>query len=386
MEKIQKVVIKVGTSTLTQGTPNLSQRHMLEIARQIALLHEKGIQVVLVSSGSIAAGREVLHESILERSLPGKQMLSAVGQVRLMQIWTELFGIFGLSVGQLLLSRNDFSYRQGYLNVRNTLQSLLHHGVVPIINENDSVATVEIQVGDNDNLSALVANLIAADLLIMLTDQEGLFTADPNLDPNAKLIPIVKHVDQAIFELAGTTTKKPGMGTGGMVTKMEAARLASQSGTPTVIASASIPRVICDLVEGKQIGTRVLAETTPIESRKRWLLSEKPQGKIVIDPGAENKLLKDGASLLPVGITDTAIEEDFDRGAIVHVTTSSGPTIAVGITNYSRDDIQKIRGTHSKEIIHLLGYSYGPEVIHRDNMTLLSPKGVPQHDRNEPPQ
>ncbi|MFQ5729226.1 MAG: glutamate 5-kinase [Waddliaceae bacterium] len=375
MQEVRKVVIKVGTSTLTQHTPHLSQRHMLEIARQIAQLHERGIQVVLVTSGSVTAGLEVLKQPKLDRSLPGKQMLSAVGQVHLMQIWTELFRIFDIPVGQLLLTRGDFSQRQGYLNVRNTLLSLLQHPVIPIINENDSVATTEIKLGDNDNLSALAANLIAADLLILLTDREGLFTADPQRNPEAKLIPVVEHIDKSIMELAGKTTKMEGRGTGGMETKVEAASLASQSGTATVIASAAVPRVILDLVQGKRIGTLFLPETTPKESRKRWLLSEKPQGQIVIDAGAEKKLLEEGASLLPVGVTGTS--NDFDRGAIVHITTTEGSPLAIGITNYSKQDIEKLRGVHSTEIIALLGYSYGPEVIHRDNMTLLYQHGGP---------
>ncbi|NGX42765.1 MAG: Glutamate 5-kinase [Chlamydiae bacterium] len=379
MKEAQQIVIKVGTSTLTQGTSNLSQRHILEIARQIALLHESGKQIILVTSGSVTAGLEVLRKSKLEKSLPRKQMLSAVGQVRLMQIWTEMFGIFGIPVGQLLLTRGDFSQRQGYLNVRNTLLSLFEHGVVPIINENDSVAIREIQLGDNDNLSALAANLIAADLLILLTDQEGLFTADPQIDPNAKLIPIVEHIDESIVELAGKTTKTHGMGTGGMLTKVEAARLASHSGTPTVIASSAVPRIILDLVKGKKIGTLFLAETTPKESRKRWLLSEKPQGEITIDAGAEQKLLKGGASLLPVGIL--SVSKSFDRGAIVQITTSEGRPIAVGIANYSQREIEKICGKHSTEIDNLLGYNYGPEVIHRDNMTLLIQEGGSKDDR-----
>ena len=349
MQEVRKVVIKVGTSTLTQHTPHLSQRHMLETARQMAQLHERGIQVVLVTSGSVTAGLEVLKQPKLDRSLPGKQMLSAVGQVHLMQIWTELFRIFDIPVGQLLLTRGDFSQRQGYLNVRNTLLSLLQHHVIPIINENDSVATTEIKLGDNDNLSALAANLIAADLLILLTDQEGLFTADPQFDPEAKLIPVVEHIDKSIMELAGKTTKAEGRGTGGMATKVEAARLASRS------------------------GTLFLPETTPKESRKRWLLSEKPQGKIAVDAGAEKKLVEEGASLLPVGVTEAS--NDFDRGAIVQITTEQGQPLAIGITNYSQEEIEKLCGVHSAEIVDVLGYSYGPEVIHRDNMTFLYQHG-----------
>lgn len=365
-----KIVIKIGTSTLTQGGDNLSRRDMLELARQIALIHEQGHQVILVSSGSIAAGREVLKPAKLDRSLPEKQMLSSIGQVHLMHIWKELFYLFNIQVGQLLLTKNDFSERHGYLNARNTLDSLIHHDVIPIVNENDSVATREIQFGDNDNIAALVANLIASDLLILLTDQEGLFTADPNQDPTATLIKDVEQIDESLFRLAGNTTKTTGMGAGGMFTKVEAAQLAVQSGTPAIIASSSTPRILIDLVEGKRHGTLFHAKTTSKESRKRWLLSEKTQGKIHIDHGASQKLIKEGASLLGVGVTNTS--SSFDRGSIVEIVSSEGQIVAVGITNYSGDDISKCKGLHSTEIKNLLGYSYGPEVIHRDNMALLN--------------
>lgn len=366
---MKRIVIKVGTSTLTQGGKCLSQRHMLEIVRQIALIHSQGHQVVLVSSGSIAAGREVLNPTKLDRSLPEKQMLSSVGQVHLMHRWKELFGIFELPVGQLLLTRGDFSQRQGYLNARNTIESLLDHRVVPIVNENDSVATREIQFGDNDNIAALVANLIAADQLILLTDQEGLFTADPNHDPNAELIEEVQTIDERILQLAGNTTKSKGMGVGGMSTKVEAAKLAIRSGTPTIIASSNRPHVIVDLVEGKKIGTLFHAETSPKESRKRWLLSEKPQGILHVDKGATNKLSNEGASLLPIGVT--SCEKSFDRGSVVDVVSQEGKSIARGIVNYSSQEIAQLTGSHSSEIENLLGYSYGSELIHRDNMALI---------------
>jgi glutamate 5-kinase len=366
---MKRIVIKVGTSTLTQGGKCLSQRHMLEIARQIAFIQGNGHQVVLVSSGSIAAGREVLNPAKLDRSLPEKQMLSSIGQVHLMHRWKELFGIYEIPVGQLLLTRSDFTQRQGYLNARNTIESLLQHKVIPIINENDSVATREIQFGDNDNIAALVSNLIAADQLILLTDQEGLFTADPNRDPQAKLIEEVRVIDERIFQLAGNTTKSKGMGAGGMFTKVEAAKLATRSGTPTIIASSKLPRVIADIVEGNKVGTLFHAETSPKESRKRWLLSEKPQGILHVDEGATKKLSKEGASLLPIGVT--ACDKTFDRGSIVDVVSHEGKSIARGIVNYSSLEIEKLTGSHSSEIDSILGYSYGSELIHRDNMALI---------------
>src|SRR5215813_11174050 len=286
MSKMKRIVIKLGTTVLTDGTRRLSRRRMLEIVRQAAQLHEAGHHVVIVSSGAIAAGRETLNYPELDRSVPAKQMLSAVGQGRLIQIYTELFSLFDITVGQVLLTRADLSNRTGYLNARDTLLTLLEHRIVPIINENDTVATEEIKVGDNDNLSALVANLVDADLLILLTDQQGLYTADPRTNPDAKLIPVVPQINESIFALAGGTST--GLGTGGMITKLQAAQLAGRSGTATVIASGSPPNVLVDIAAGQQIGTAFPPPVTHRESRKRWLLSERPQGAISVDAGAVN--------------------------------------------------------------------------------------------------
>ena len=376
---MQRLVIKLGTSTLTQGTKQLSRRYMLEVARQIVHLREQGKQIVLVTSGAVAAGRELLGHPTVESYWPSKQMFASVGQGHLMQIWADLFGLFNVHVGQLLLTRGDFSNRKRYLNIRDTLYCLLKHGVLPIINENDTVATKDIRVGDNDNLAALAANLIAADRLILLTDQEGLYTADPRQNSDAVLIPIVPHIDDAIFSLAGGSSLTVGLGTGGMMTKIQAAHLASQSGTSTTIASSLSPHVLLDIAEGKAIGTLFLAETTARESRKRWLLSEKTQGSIHIDAGAEQKLRYGGASLLAVGIVRTS--SHFERGAIVKLASPSGLPIAVGMTSYGSNEIQKLIGSHSKHIEDILGYSHGPEVIHRDNMTRIKFKEK-VHDDN----
>lgn len=364
---MKKIIIKIGTSTLTQGTKTLSRRMMLEIARQVFTIYEKGVEVVIVTSGAIAAGREVLKHPQLDRSLPAKQMLAAVGQVQLMHIWTEIFGLFEVPVGQVLLTRSDFSNRNRFLNMRDTLTYLLHNRVIPIINENDTVATEEVKVGDNDNLSAHVANLIGADVLILLTDQQGLFNKDPRHNQDAQLIPYVEEITEEIFALAGGATS--GLGTGGMVTKIEAAQRATQGGTPTIIAASSIQNVIIDLFEGKKIGTYFKAATTPRESRKRWLLSEKPQGYIVLDPGACQKVIAQGSSLLAVGITDAS--QPFDRGSIIQLRSMEGKNIAVGIANYSSGDIKKLLGKKSSEIEEILSYSYGQAIVHRDNMAVL---------------
>lgn len=369
---IQKLVIKLGTSSLTKGTKNLSRRHILEYARQIATLHELGIQIIIVSSGAIAAGREVLTGVKNDHTLPSKQMFAAIGQGRLMQIWAEMFAIFNIPVGQVLLTREDLSDRQRYLNIRDTLFTLLENRVIPIINENDAVATEEIKVGDNDNLSALVANLIASDLLVLLTDQKGLYTADPRSNKKAALIPIVEHIDDTIRSLAGGTTKTHGLGTGGMTTKIEAAHLATQAGTPTLIASAEEPNVLIDIFNGKSVGTFFSAVTTPLESRKRWLLSKKTQGMLYIDEGAERKLCHEGASLLPVGITKTS--HPFARGSIIKILSQEEKSLAIGLSSYSSEEIQKLIGVKSSLIENALGYSYGPEVIHRDDMIILKGK------------
>ncbi len=368
MKAMHKIVVKVGTSSLTQGDKKLSRRYMLGLVQQLAHLQNQGIEVVLVSSGAIAAGRELLNFPKIDRSLPSKQMFSSIGQVKLMQTWSDLFSLFDLHVGQVLLTIEDFSNRKRYLNARDTLHCLLKHQVIPIINENDTVATKEIRVGDNDNLAALVANLIEADAVILLTDQEGLFTADPRLNSEAKLIPIVKHIDGSIFALAGGSSTA--FGTGGMTTKIEAAQIASRSGTRTIIAPASRPNVLIDIALGKQIGTTFLAEITSRESRKRWLLSEKKKGMIHVDAGAALKIMDHGASLLSSGISKTT--QSYDRGATVEVIAPTGVAIAVGITNYSSQDVAQLIGKQSECIEEILGYSYGSEIIHRTNMTRIN--------------
>jgi glutamate 5-kinase len=257
MKTIKKIVVKVGTSTLTHGGTKLSQKYMLELTRQIAHLHEEERQLILVTSGAVAAGRQLLDHPMLDRRVPSKQMFSAIGQVQVMQTWTQLFSLFDIHVGQLLLTREDLL--KSYLDARDTVNCLLEHRIVPVINENDSVATHENRVGDNDNLAAIVANLIGADLLILLTDQKGLYTADPRLDPEAKLISVVKDLDDQIFSLAKGTSSS--LGTGGMRTKLEAAKKATQGGIPTVIASSAEPDVLLEICAGKQIGTSFLASS-----------------------------------------------------------------------------------------------------------------------------
>ncbi|NWG15378.1 MAG: glutamate 5-kinase [Chloroflexi bacterium] len=362
-----RIVVKLGTSTLTGGARQLNRQRMLEIVQQVARLHQAGREMVVVSSGAVTAGRERLGFPDLGRSVPAKQMLSAVGQGRLMHLYGELFDIFEIAVGQVLLTRDDLADRPRYLNARDTLLTLIERRIVPIINENDTIATDEIRVGDNDNLSALVANLLEADLLLILTDQPGLFTADPRRDSGAQLIQQVRHIDEQMYALAGGAGSN--VGTGGMVTKIQAAQLASRSGVTTVIASGKEPDVLARIIGGEALGTRFEPAVSHLEGRKRWLLADKPRGRLRVDAGAASKLLKGGASLLPVGIT--GVEGAFERGETVAVFAPDGREIAHGLTSYSSADVLKLCGIQSAKIAETLGYTYGDAVIHRNNLVVL---------------
>ena len=368
--KYQRIIIKIGTSTLTSGTSGISLPRLVQVVQQISEMQTKGIQVILVTSGGIAAGREALNFPEFPKFVPSKQMLSSVGQPRLMNIYAEIFQLYGKTVSQILLTRSDLSNRRRYLNARNTLEALLSYGVIPIINENDTVATEEIRFGDNDNLSAMVANLIDADLLILLTDQDGIFSGDPRVDPNAKLIPLVSSPDipEEIWNAAGGS--KSGLGTGGMATKLEAADLARRSGTSVVIANGESPEILKRIVNNEKVGTFFTTTVSTVESRKRYILAgaQSAVGKILIDKGAAKALIR-GGSLLPVGIVD--IEGEFDRGDTVHILDPKQKEIALGITNYSSDDLAQIRRRQSAEIEIILGYTFGEEVIHHNNMLLL---------------
>jgi len=362
-----RVVVKVGTSTLTNGGRTLSRPTMLDICQQVVQLREQGHQVILVCSGSVAAGREVLGKQNIASTVSTRQMLSSVGQVRLMHTWAELFGIYHHTVGQVLLGRGDCTHRRRYLNVRDTLESLLTHGVIPIINENDPVATEELCFGDNDNLAALVANLIGGDLLILVTDQEGLFTGDPRTDPQAQLIPHLDTVSEKIMRSVPPNTRSE-LGTGGMWTKLEAAKLASESGTPTIISSLKQPQLLLRAVKGDTVGTRIAA-TTKREGRKRWLLTERSAGTLHIDGGAAHNIRTQGASLLPVGIR--LVKGHFERGAIIDVQDPQGKICARGVASYGSEEIQRIQGRKTSEHEAELGYSRGDAVVHRDNMVSM---------------
>jgi glutamate 5-kinase len=364
----RRVVVKVGTSTLTAQSDRLNPPQMVDLVRQFALLRRSGAQVVLVTSGAQQAGRERLGYPRGPKSIPFKQMLAAVGQGRLMHLWEQYFELYDIVVAQVLLTREDIEDRHRYLNLRDAFDSLLQQGIVPIVNENDAVATDEIRVGENDTLSAMVANLIEADLLVLLTDIEGLYTADPSEHPEARLIEYVDRIDTDTYDLAKGS--KSSLGTGGMYTKIVAADMATRSGTSVVIADGGRENVLAGIWAQSIPATWFPARITPSEGRKRWLLAQKAAaGSVQVDEGAANALVRHGKSLLPVGIV--ALDGDFERGAVVSVRRRDGREIARGLANYGSTDLQRILGQRSPDIAETLGYDYGPEFIHRDKMVLL---------------
>jgi glutamate 5-kinase len=365
----QRIVVKLGTSTLTAGGARISPPRLVELVRQMSQLRLSGHELTLVTSGAIAAGREWLDFPQLPKDIPAKQMLAAIGQPRLMSLYEQLFDLYHVKVAQVLLTRADLADRKRYLNSRGTLVALLERQAIPVINENDTVATEEIRLGDNDNLSALVANLVEADLLVMLTDQPGLFTADPRSHPEAVMVPEVREpeIPDSLWESAGGS--RGGLGTGGMFTKLQAADLARRSGSTVAIAHGEVPDVLLRLVSGEAIGTRFLPVATFLESRKRYILAGgRAGGKICVDDGAVRAITR-GGSLLPVGVV--GIEGEFERGDSVRVHSSGDHEVARGLVNYSSLDLSRICGQHSEAIESILGYVYGDEVIHRSNMVVL---------------
>jgi glutamate 5-kinase len=366
-----RIVAKFGTSLLTGGSERLDRDVMSSLVAQVAQLHKQGQEVVVVSSGAITSGRHRLGLARKLKGIPFKQVLASVGQYYLMQAYEQLFHRHGITVAQALLAKADLVDRAGYLNARNTLLALLELKVLCIVNENDVVAVDELEearFGDNDNLSAMVANLIDADLLLLLTDAAGLYTADPHRDTNAHLISEVKQIDSEIERLAADTYGD--LGTGGMITKLEAARLATASGVTVVIADGQEPDVILRVAGGEAVGTRFLPVASKLESRKRWMLSGlSTKGRLVVDSGAATALRKQKRSLLAAGIRE--VEGTFQRGDIVNIYDPGGVQLGCGITNYGSADINAIKGAHSRKIVTLLGYDYGSEVVHRNNLVVL---------------
>ena len=366
-----RIVAKFGTRLLTQGTDHLYLPVMAGLVEQVAQLKQQGKEMVIVSSGAIAAGRQKLRGVQEHKNTPFKQVLASVGQSHLMHTYGQLFSQHDITVAQALLTKADMADRSGYLNARNTLLALIELGVLCIVNENDVVAIDEIQefkFGDNDNLSAMVANLVDADLLLLLTDVDGLYDADPRRDPSARLIPRVDEIDSQIERLASSAASQ--QGTGGMITKIEAAKLATSSGTSVIIANGREPDILLKIGRGEGLGTVLPAQVSKMESRKRWMLSGlASRGKVVVDEGAMVALKEQNKSLLPAGVIK--VEGSFQRGDNVDVLSEDGSRVGCGISNYSFTEVAKIKGEHSDKISGLLGYDYGDEVIHRNNMVVV---------------
>ncbi len=366
-----RIVVKLGTSLLTGGSDHLDENIMSSLVAQVAQLHRRGLELLVVSSGAITAGRYKLRLNKGLRGIPFKQVFSSVGQSRLMLTYEQLFGRHNITVAQALLTKADLADRAGYLNARNTLLALMELRVLCIVNENDVVAVDELQeakFGDNDNLSAMVANLVDADLLLLLTDTAGLYTADPRRDPDAQLIPRVERIDSRIEQLA--TDSASSLGIGGMMTKIEAARLATASGITVIIADGRETDVIVRLAADEAIGTCFWPLTDKLESRKRWMVSGlSTRGGLIVDSGAARALRKQKRSLLATGIKK--VDGEFQRGDVVTIYDHKGSILGCGISNYSSADIGTIKGAHSDKIAILLGYDYGSEVVHRNNLVVL---------------
>ena len=365
--RVRRLVVKVGSGLVTEPGAGASPDRIGALAGEIASIREER-RVVLVTSGAIATGMARLRLPVRPRSIPEKQAAAAVGQSALMERYEAAFSRYGIHVGQVLLTAQDIGNRARYLNAKNTLLALLTFDVLPIVNENDTVAVEEIKVGDNDNLSALVASLIDADLLVLLTDVDGLYTDDPAVNARARKLDTVEAVTDEITRLA--RDRAGGVSVGGMATKLQAARKAAASGVAMVIASGREPRVLSRILGGEPVGTYFAPKAARLGARKRWIaFAVPPQGRLTVDAGALAALTRHGKSLLPAGVVD--VEGSFASGEVVAVHGAGGREFARGVVNFDADELRKIRGAKTREIEARLGYKSFDEVIHRDNLVIL---------------
>jgi glutamate 5-kinase len=365
---MRRWVVKIGSALLTNDGQGLDRQAIGVWVDQMAGLRAAGIEQVLVSSGSIAEGMRRLGWQARPIRLYELQAAAAVGQMGLVQVYESCFQRHGMHTAQILLTHEDFADRGRYLNARNTLSALLELGVVPVVNENDTVSTAEIRLGDNDTLAALAANLIQADLLVLLTDQSGFYTQDPRRDPKATLIAEARAGDPALEPLAGGGGA---YGRGGMRTKLQAATLAARSGTTTLVASGRTEQVLRRIAEGENIGTLLTPQQAPWTARKRWLAGQvRVRGRLLLDEGAARMLSVSGKSLLGVGVC--GVQGNFVRGDIVACIAPDNREIARGLVNYNAEEVRKIQGQPSDRIVALLGYMDKPELIHRDNLVLMT--------------
>ncbi len=361
-------MVKLGSNVLTTPAWKLDRNVFTDISRTIAKAKKKKGDFILVSSGAIAAGMGKLGFAERPRLIPLEQAAAAIGQISLMALYQRLFGYLGCTVAQVLLTHSDLNDRRRFLNARHALNSLLDFGVIPIINENDSTVVDEIRFGDNDHLSALVTNLVQADLLIIMTDIDGLYDRDPKTCTGAQLIPMVENVTAGIEELAGGT--KSNISRGGMATKIAAAKTAAHFGVPTIIANGKTPENLDKILQGKEIGTLVLPEKNKLTSRKHWIaFTLKPQGEIIVDDGAREALLEKGKSLLPSGIV--RVYGDFDAGEAVSCCDRNRVEFARGLSRYGASDVIKIKGCKTADIKRVLGRCPAQEVINRDDLVVL---------------
>lgn len=363
------IVIKIGTNILTDKLTGINRERIAGIAQSVAHLQSIGNRVALVSSGAIGAGVAALRLKVRPRTMPEKQATAAVGQPILMEAYQTAFQGQNRTVAQILLTKDDFVNRTRFLNARNTITALFERGIVPIINENDSVATEEIKLGDNDNLSALVANLIGADLLIILSDIDGLFSDDPSHNRNARLLPLVEEITAQIEKLAKKSSDE--LGTGGMITKIQAAKRCASSGIAMIITNGNHPRALLDVFSGDFKGTLFLPGGTRHNVRKKWIgFVSNAKGSVAVDSGARTALLKKQKSLLPSGILE--VSGEFRANDTISVRDTEGEEIARGVTNYSSADLSRIRGKKSGEIQRILGRPSRDEVIHKNNLVILT--------------
>ena len=364
----RRLVIKVGSSLVTNEGRGLDRQAIGRWAAQVAALRARGKQVIVVSSGAIAEGMQRLGWSRRPHALRQLQAAAAVGQMGLVQCYESCFALHGLATAQVLLTHADMADRERYLNARSTLLTLLELGAVPVINENDTVVTDEIKFGDNDTLAALVTNLVEAEALVILTDQQGLYDADPRRRPDATLIRAAVAGEARLEDVAGGAASA--LAKGGMLTKVLAAKRAARSGAHTVIASGREPEVLIRLADGEDLGTHLVAQTMPLAARKQWLADHlSVSGRVTLDAGAVAALARDGKSLLPIGVT--AVTGEFERGALVACCGPDGKDVARGLVNYGADETRRIMRKPSSEIESVLGYVDEPELIHRDNLVLI---------------
>ncbi len=370
LKNAKRIVVKVGSSTITHANGKCDFSRIDKLARELSDWQNQGKEMILVTSGAVAVGVDRLGLPGKPKTIPGKQAAAAVGQGILMHTYEKIFAEYGQVVAQVLLTRMETIDRHRYTNARNTFMELIKQRVIPIVNENDVVALDELKIGDNDNMSALVASIVDADLVIILSDVDGLYTANPQTHPDAKLVSRVEEITPEIEASAGGAGSS--VGTGGMFTKIQAAKNATTSGINLVIASGSEKEAISRILDGEEVGTLFVSKENRLQFRKRWLaFGSRIVGRVIVDSGCEQAIKKaGGCSILPVGIA--AVEGDFEAGNTVSVVTASGREIARGLSHYSSDELKKIAGCQTAEIEQRLGHKAFDEVIHRDDLVILT--------------